>query len=165
MLQCDQQHSLCTISSSIQWSCWTVHQQAMKAGCNQGLSAHHHLHNSLLSYRVTPHATTKLSPSTVLLGRSLWTLLDLLKPDLEQTVCQKQTNQKSDKTKFLDPRNSWLHSMWLWRTCPRWVNGFRRYTADCTQKHGKNLSSQIERCGTKLQSYHEFAIAMTIYPP
>lgn len=40
----------------------------------------------LFHYRMTPHTTTGLSPSEMLLGRKLRSRLDLLKPDIQQKV-------------------------------------------------------------------------------
>ena len=44
----------------------------------------------LLSYRITPHA----APSELFMGRSLRTRLDLLRPNLEESVVRKQAQQK-----------------------------------------------------------------------
>ena len=38
----------------------------------------------LFHYRITPHTTTGLSPSEMLIGRTLRSRLDLLKPDVQQ---------------------------------------------------------------------------------
>ena len=50
----------------------------------------------LLSYRTTPHSTTNSSPCELFMQRSLRTRFDLLRPELEETVCQKQVKQKKD---------------------------------------------------------------------
>jgi len=48
----------------------------------------------LFAYRITPHATTGLPPSVMLMGRRPRSLLDLTYPDLQQRVRQKQQVQK-----------------------------------------------------------------------
>ena len=50
-------------------------------------------------YRITPHATTGLSPTEMLLGRNLCSRLDWLKPNLEQKVAEKQRRQQFDHLK------------------------------------------------------------------
>ena len=62
-----------------------------------GLSLQHRLQNFLLSYRSTAHATTKKSPSELFLGRSLRTKLDLLLPDIQQSVTERQAAQIAGK--------------------------------------------------------------------
>ena len=59
----------------------------------------------LFHYRITPHTTTGLSPSEMLLGRKLRSRLDFLKPDIQQKVIQKQAKQKSDHDKHSQTRN------------------------------------------------------------
>ena len=53
----------------------------------------------LFQYRITPHTTTGLSPAKMLLGRNLRSRLDLLKPNLEQKVAEKQRRQQFDHDK------------------------------------------------------------------
>ena len=48
----------------------------------------------LFSYRITPHSTTGLPPSVMLMGRRPRSLLDLTFPDLKQRVRDKQEVQK-----------------------------------------------------------------------
>ena len=47
----------------------------------------------LFQYRITPHTTTDVSPAEML-GRNLRSRLDLLKPNLEQKVAEKQRRQQ-----------------------------------------------------------------------
>ena len=58
----------------------------------------------LFHYRITPH-TTGLSPSEMMMGRKLRSRLDLLKPDVQQRVIQKQAKQKLDRDKHCKTRN------------------------------------------------------------
>ena len=70
-------------------------KQAMKAGRLDGLSTEHRLHNFLLTYRSTPHATTGQTAAFLFLGRDIRTRFDLLHPSLEKKVSGKQADQKS----------------------------------------------------------------------
>ena len=69
-------------------------KQSLKAGEKDGLSPQHRLASFLLTYRVTPHATTQVAPCTLFLGRNIRTRLDLVYPDIASQVCQKQAQQK-----------------------------------------------------------------------
>ncbi|CAB4041966.1 PREDICTED: uncharacterized protein K02A2.6-like, partial [Paramuricea clavata] len=51
----------------------------------------------LLAYRNTPHSTTGESPSVLFLGRPLRTRLDLVKPDLQRKVMNRQIDQAGRK--------------------------------------------------------------------
>ena len=55
----------------------------------------------LFKYRITPHSSTGIAPSELLMGRRLRSRLDLLKPDLAATVANNQLKQKlsHDKSK------------------------------------------------------------------
>ena len=59
----------------------------------------------LFHYRITPHTTTGLSPSEMLFGRKLRSRLDLLKPNLQQNVQEKQLKQKKDRDRRCRPRH------------------------------------------------------------
>ena len=48
----------------------------------------------LMSYRITPQSTTRISPAELLLGRQPRTKLDPLKPNTESIVENRQMNQK-----------------------------------------------------------------------
>ena len=49
----------------------------------------------LLKYRTTPHSTTGVSPSQLLMGRRLTTVLDRMIPDVASRVHDQQLNQKA----------------------------------------------------------------------
>ncbi len=67
---------------------------AMKAARHDGHPIQHSLENFLLTYRTTPHSTTGVTPVSLFLGRSLRTRLDLMRPELEKIVSDKQAVQK-----------------------------------------------------------------------
>ena len=48
----------------------------------------------LFNYRITPHTTTGVSPAQLLMGRTLKSRFDLLKPNIAARVDQKQSQQK-----------------------------------------------------------------------
>ena len=48
----------------------------------------------LFNYRITPHSTTGISPSELLMSRKLKSRFDLLKPNIATRVIQKQREQK-----------------------------------------------------------------------
>ena len=62
-------------------------EEAMKTSKNNGLTLAHQINNFLLTYRTTPHMTTGTPPSELLMGRTLRTCWDIMKPDVSQRVC------------------------------------------------------------------------------
>jgi len=60
-------------------------KKALKAGKDEG-PLRQQLARFLLSYRTAPHATTKEAPCVLLMGRSLHTRLDFLKPNHETQI-------------------------------------------------------------------------------
>ena len=80
-------------------------KEAMKAGKNDGLTLSHRLANFLLAYRTIPHATTQRSPCSLFLGRTVRTRLDLLKPNLEDRVQEKQAIQKDQHDQHAHSRS------------------------------------------------------------
>ena len=70
--------------------------QTVKQGLRQmkGASVEEKLSKFLHKYRITPHSTTGISPSELLMGRRLRSRLDLLHPDLPGKVEGKQWKQK-----------------------------------------------------------------------
>ena len=69
-------------------------KQAMRAAKGDSGTLSTKLMRFLLSYRTTPNATTGVSPAELLFGRTLRTLLNLLRPDISTKVQDKQASQK-----------------------------------------------------------------------
>ena len=69
-------------------------KQALRASQNDGRSLNNRLSTFLLTYRSTSHATTGVPPCILFLRRKLRTRFDLLKPNCEERVLEKQTKQK-----------------------------------------------------------------------
>ena len=63
---------------------------AMKSASTDGGSLHQKINSFLLQYRNAPHATTNESPAKLFLGRQLRSRLDLIKPNIRDTVEKKQ---------------------------------------------------------------------------
>ena len=68
-------------------------KDAMKAANVEHANARQLALKFLLQYPVTPHAITGSAPAQVMFGRSPRTRLDLLHPDLNSRVQQKQVGQ------------------------------------------------------------------------
>ena len=62
------------------------YEAILKAGLSQGIPVEQTLMKFLLHYRITPHAVTGASPSSLFLGRNIRTRLDLLHPDIESRI-------------------------------------------------------------------------------
>ena len=62
----------------------------MKSASTDGGSLHQKINSFLLQYRNAPHATTNESPAKLFLGRQLRSRLDLIKPNIRDTVEKKQ---------------------------------------------------------------------------
>ena len=69
-------------------------KQAIRAGHQRGEPLERTLAVFLLQYRVTPHATTGVSPGALFFGRPLCIRLDLLKSDVGGQVRDQQSLQK-----------------------------------------------------------------------
>ena len=69
-------------------------KQAIKTGKYSGKSIQETISEFLFRYHSTPHSTTGVSPSELFLRRKMKITLDLLKPDLQRRVEEKQTIQK-----------------------------------------------------------------------
>ena len=74
-------------------------QGSLQTSAKDGYSLNHRIANFLLSYRTTPHTTTGVTPASLFIGIELRTKLDLLKPDINRRVCEKQARQKEDHDK------------------------------------------------------------------
>ena len=69
-------------------------KQSLKTGMAQGVPLEQSLMKFLIQYRVTPHAITGASPSSLFLGRNIRTRLDLLHSTVASRVQNKQLIQK-----------------------------------------------------------------------
>nr|XP_054921049.1 uncharacterized protein LOC126519054 [Dermacentor andersoni] len=67
-------------------------KNALRKDCTGG-TLQVKLHKFLLSYRNTPHATTRESPAALLLGRRLRSRLDAVKPSVGERVAHRQCTQ------------------------------------------------------------------------
>lgn len=65
-------------------------KQAMKCSRNDSASIQKKLANFLLAYRNTPHCTTNETPAKLMMGRELRTKMQLMRPNVELHVKQKQ---------------------------------------------------------------------------
>ena len=101
-------------------------KQAMRRTKNDG-PCQHRIANFLLTYRTTPHTTTNVAPCTLLMGRSLRTRLDMIRPNLDSTVCAAQAKQKqhhdehSKSREFLPGDNVWTRDFRNNET--KWISG------------------------------------------
>ena len=80
----------------------------------------------LFSYRITPHSTTGLSPTEMLMSRRPRSAFDLLLPDLKSKMEKKRRKQKVNhdtRTKFRSflPGNPVFTKNY--RYCPKWITG------------------------------------------
>ena len=71
-------------------------KNAMKATKSSKGDIHQKLARFLLSYRTTPHTTTKETPAKLFLGRELRTRLSALKPNLANSIQKKQSKHVKD---------------------------------------------------------------------
>ena len=76
-------------------------KQAMKTMESEHGSLNQKLASFLLSYRTTPHSTTKTTPSELFLGRKVRTRLDAIRPNLAQSV-QKRSTPQEKKTRSVE---------------------------------------------------------------
>lgn len=76
-------------------------KNAVKASAsnNNNVSLNQTINKFLCKYRITPHSTTNESPSMLLYGRNIRTRLDIIKPNVSETVHRKQ----GEMTKRMNP--------------------------------------------------------------
>ncbi|XP_060780909.1 uncharacterized protein K02A2.6-like [Neoarius graeffei] len=79
-------------------------KHALKTSQGQG-SFHQRLHRFLLTYRNTPHATTKSSPASLMFKRDLRSHFDLLKPAAVKDTVQKQQEKQIQQRRQTKVRN------------------------------------------------------------
>jgi len=86
-------------------------KQSMKKTAKDDVSLQQRLANFLLTYRTTPQATTNVAPCELLLGRALRTHFDMLRPSVENRVCDSQAKQKQRHDKHAkESRSNWRFS-------------------------------------------------------
>ena len=93
---------------------------------NGGRTLPHRLANFLLTYRLFPHATTGVTPCSLFLKHQIRTRFDLLKPDQESHVTEKQSQQKVDHDQRARSRQFQAGQSAMARNLhpgPKWVPG------------------------------------------
>lgn len=99
-------------------------KQAMKCSKNDAGSIERKLANFLLAYRNTAHATTNETPAKLMMGRELRTKMDLLRPNTELHVKQKQEEmclQRTTQNREFEPGQSVM--MRDYRGKDKWIPG------------------------------------------
>ena len=93
---------------------------------NESLPIEQRLANFLLQYRTTVHATTNATPSMLLMNRQLRTRLDLLRPNMEGQVVNKEANQKVTHDQHSRDREFMIGQRVMARNLrpgPKWIPG------------------------------------------
>ena len=103
-------------------------KQAMKADDRHVTEdeLHRHLHQFLLEYRVTTHATTGRTPAELFFNRKLTTLLDRLRPNLHNEVKRRVQSQRSERLdKGQEPNYGVVNRVYarFWYGSRRWHKG------------------------------------------
>ena len=80
---------------------------SLKTTASSGRSLSHRVSSYLLSYRSAPHATTGVAPCTLFLRRCVRTRFDLLRPNCQNRVMEKQALQKDHQDRHCRDR-SWF---------------------------------------------------------
>ena len=99
-------------------------KQSLKASRNSGLPLSRRLCEFLLRYRTSAHTTTGVTSSSLFLKREPRTRLDLLRPDPEARVMNKQLQQKADHDQHARVRNFAVGDPVMiknFRSGPNWI--------------------------------------------
>ena len=99
-------------------------KQALKTNISSGRPLSHRLSNFLLTYRSSPHATTGVTPCSLFLKRQIRTRFDLLKPNQESHVTQKQAQQKTEHDRHSKRRDFSVGQKVMaknFRSGPKWI--------------------------------------------
>jgi ribosomal protein L21E len=105
--------------------------QTLKQGVKktQGGSLQERLSKFLFKYRLTPHSTTGVAPSEMLMGRKLRSRLDLLFPDMSEKVRKQQEKQKENRDnsrplrEFKDGDAVYVENFSASQPLPKWLAG------------------------------------------
>ena len=83
------------------------------------------LMNFLLTYRITPHSTTNVTPCTLFLKREVRTRFDFLRPDINRNVALKQAQQKFQHDSHAHKRELFVGRVMVCnlRAGDKWVPG------------------------------------------
>ena len=99
-------------------------KHGLKASLSSGLPLMQRLSHFLLTYRISVHLTTGVTPSSLFLKRELRTIFDLLRPDRESHVADRQSHQKSDHDRHSRARHFMSGDLVMaknYRSGPDWV--------------------------------------------
>lgn len=105
----------------------------------------------LTRYRITPHSTTGLTPSELMLGRRFRTHLDLLHPGVHELIQDCQLRQKRNHDRHAKDRNDLdVNDKVMVRDYtkqnPKWVPGIiRRQTGPLSYRVDTDTQGQIRR--------------------
>ena len=104
-----------------------IFKQAMKASAKDGRPLSHRLADFLVTYRSTPHATTKRTPTSLFLQREIRTRFSLLHPDVSKQVHDKQADQIATHDQHTKSRDFNVGQDVMVRnlrpTGPKWIPG------------------------------------------
>lgn len=157
-------------------------KQALKSSQGNG-SLNRRLNTFLLTYRNTPHATTKVAPASAMMKRQLRTRLDLLRPPKTKQVVQTQQRAQVERRSKAKDRSFIAGERVLARNyCkgPKWIpatvvaqTGPVSYTVHTPEniiwrRHvdqllpGTNLrddSCQVTNQDQLLETYHDYELS------
>ncbi len=103
----------------------------------------------LFTYRITQQSTTGLTPSELMFGRQLRTRLDLVKPNVEQRVEDRQAKQKEYHDKRARSRTFQVDDKVFVKNAlgkPRWIAGTVAAVTGPVSYHVKLNDGRMRRC-------------------